>query len=496
MVTLAPVHERSPGLRSLGAALLALALAGCEHAVAQLRPLVSSSEPYLLDIGGQKIPTDLIRLSVPERHHRPGGARIELALVRLPHVGATADPPILYLAGGPGGSAIALASGPRGEAFLRMREAGDVILLDQRGVGLSRPNLDCEDHVDIAVPIERASALEAMKRAARQCAGRFRARGVELAAYNVVESADDIAMVRRALGADKIILWGVSYGTQLGFAVLRRHGEIVDRAIFAGVEGPDHTLKRPGVVERQLKALEDMIGADAILRERYPDLTDAARRVLEAAARAPFQVSLATSPGSAPSSVSIGRFELEQALAGMIGTRSGLQNLPAFVYGLDRRYMNSPYVRIVASQILAVRKDQIGSAMAFATDCSSGASRARRARIAREERTSLVRDIDFPMPGICEAWEAPQLPSVERSVVRSGVPILLVSGSLDGQTPVDNMEDVATGLPNAVRLIIRNSGHGNDLLVGAHEIMDRMLEFVRTGAITATEVDLPPLRIP
>lgn len=51
--------------------------------------------------------------------------------------------PIIYLAGRPGGSAIRLAKGPRGAVFIKMRTAGDVIALEQRGVGLSKPTLDC-----------------------------------------------------------------------------------------------------------------------------------------------------------------------------------------------------------------------------------------------------------------------------------------------------------------------------------------------------------------
>ena len=47
------------------------------------------------------------------------------------------------IAGGPGGSGISTARGSRFPLFMAMREFGDVIAFDQRGVGQSQGNLRC-----------------------------------------------------------------------------------------------------------------------------------------------------------------------------------------------------------------------------------------------------------------------------------------------------------------------------------------------------------------
>jgi hypothetical protein len=47
----------------------------------------------------------------------------------------------------------------------------------------------------------------------RACANSWRERGVDLPAYNVVESAQDLDALRRVLGAKTMRLWGSSYGT-------------------------------------------------------------------------------------------------------------------------------------------------------------------------------------------------------------------------------------------------------------------------------------------
>src|SRR5262249_39846852 len=100
-------------------------------------------EPYDYEYRGQHVPAEIGRFSVPEQHSDPHRTKITLAFLRLKSTSPQPGPPIFYLAGVPGGSGISLAKGPRGSLFLAMREAGDVIALDQRGVGFSQPNLAC-----------------------------------------------------------------------------------------------------------------------------------------------------------------------------------------------------------------------------------------------------------------------------------------------------------------------------------------------------------------
>lgn len=87
-------------------------------------------EPYEYTYRGRTIQAELGRFIVPERHDKPNGPRLTLAFVRLRSTSLHSGFPIIYLAGGPGGSGIDLMKGPRGQAFLAMREAGDVIALD------------------------------------------------------------------------------------------------------------------------------------------------------------------------------------------------------------------------------------------------------------------------------------------------------------------------------------------------------------------------------
>src|SRR6185295_9354711 len=143
-------------------------------------------------------------LFVPERRSDPQSNLIELAFVRFKSTSTTPGPPIVYLAGGPGGSGIGAARGSRFPLFMAMREVGDVIAFDQRGTGFSKPNLTCLQNIDLPldVPPSADSVMKVMRARSEQCAFYWKnVQRVDLAGYNTNESADDLDDLRKALGA-------------------------------------------------------------------------------------------------------------------------------------------------------------------------------------------------------------------------------------------------------------------------------------------------------
>ncbi|MFP3944189.1 MAG: alpha/beta fold hydrolase, partial [Alphaproteobacteria bacterium] len=184
---------------------------------------------------GREVAAEIGRFEVPV--NRGGGASetMELAFVRFPSTNPNPGAPIVYLAGGPGGSGTGTAAGPRFPLFMKLRQVADVIAFDQRGTGLSHTPPPCPDQKPL--PLERAGTREAwiehIGAEIRRCTAFWRAEGVDLAAYNTRESADDLEDLRKALGADRIALWGISYGTHLALAMLKRHPDSVERVVLA-----------------------------------------------------------------------------------------------------------------------------------------------------------------------------------------------------------------------------------------------------------------------
>ena len=139
-----------------------------------------------------------------------------------------------------------------------------MIVLDQRGTGLSVPRLDCPGSIRLPldVALDREHAMEALERASRACGERWRSEGVDVSAYNVRESAEDIDDLRRALGAPKLRLLAGSWGTHLALAAIRVHENAFERAALLGVVGPDHLYGSPADVEARLAEISRIARRD------------------------------------------------------------------------------------------------------------------------------------------------------------------------------------------------------------------------------------------
>ena len=84
-------------------------------------------------------------LTVPENRTLANSPAIELAVAIVAARDGADYPPVIYLAGGPGGSGLDdFAADPEGWDYPFTRNR-DLILLDQRGTGYSIPTLDCPE---------------------------------------------------------------------------------------------------------------------------------------------------------------------------------------------------------------------------------------------------------------------------------------------------------------------------------------------------------------
>lgn len=471
--------------------LAALSLASIANVVAQNKGKLQTSAFTFQANSGQIVEAEKGTLFVPENHSNPKGTQIELAFVRFPSTSTNPSFPIIYLAGGPGGSGISLAKGPRFPLFMAMREFGDVIALDQRGTGLSKPNLTCPQTLDypLDMPTNKDTALKMYKERSIACAAHWRSLGVNLAAYNTNENADDIEDLRVSLGTDKVTLWGSSYGTHLGLVFIRRHSNSVDKAVFAGVEGPEDTFKLPSAFIAQINIVSSLIEQDNGVSHEIPDFVEMIKRVLLDVSKRPLEIETSSGP------ITLGMFDVQQLTFALLSDRAGKEVLPALYYDLDKRNLNSRYLKYFAQLIASQRLNSIGSAMGFATDCASYATRSRLAQIKREGKESLLGDSpDFPFPDVCSSWGSSELGDTFRGPIRSNVRALFLSGTFDGRTPPGNADKVIKGFPNARHVLIEGAGHGDELFTSSPEIRNVILAFMRDGKPLPSKIQLPKIK--
>ena len=278
-----------------------------------------------------KVEAEAATLAVPVRHDERGGAKLTLPVVRLPARSGRAVASVLFLAGGPGESGIEAGRGQLYGFFDALRETRNVILFDQRGTGASEPPLDygsASRTLPVREPVRSSQVLAFVLERAMDCADRLREAGIDLDAYNTVESANDVAALCAALGKKPVHAVGHSYGSHLAMALIKKHPECLTSAVLAGPEGPDHTLKMPSAVQRQLQRIARATGERA-----FAGGVDA---VLERLDMTPQDVKVAKLDGGAPEAMRIGRFDVEWiAAAGSADTRL-LRVMPSWFARMSR----------------------------------------------------------------------------------------------------------------------------------------------------------------
>ena len=442
-------------------------------------------KPYVFENGKkEKVDAEFGRLKVPENRLKKNSKKIEIAFVRFKSTSNNPGSPIVYLAGGPGGSGIGSAKFSRFKLFMAMREFGDVIALDQRGTGAASPNLRCKEKIDLPMdkPLTPESFAKEELEKTRACASKWEANGIDVSAYNTIESASDINDLRLALGAKKVSLWGISYGTHLALATIRQHGKYIDRAILAGVEGVDDTLKLPSYTQNLMVELNKRVKADAKLSKKIPDFLGLIKTVHDRLDRDPVTVELTDPKTKEKTKVGIGKFDVQGLVAAFSGSNEAQSLFPKLYYDMS----NGDFT-FVAQQMWRFRKGGLSPIMSIAMDCASGISPQRSALIKREKQTALFSDaVNVPFPKICEAVNYRKLGKDFRKPVKSDVPVLFISGTLDGRTPVSNAEFTRKGFKNNTHLIINGAGHSDPLFLSTPKTAKTMFSFMKEQKLART----------
>ncbi len=457
-----------------------------------------AAELGVLDVTERRVSThdrreykaDVGTFTVPENRSDPDSNVISLSVMRVKSLNPDAGPPIFILAGGPGGSSTANLLDYLNESR-ELLDQGDLIAVDQRGVGRSRPVLSRRFTRDLPLdePATREDLIAAYCAVIEESKAYWREQGVDLAGYTTTEAADDIDAVREALGYSTMRLFGRSYGSHFGLSIIRRHGDKVASAVFQGIEGPDHTFKTPRQIERGLEDLDALIERDETLNEQIPSFLTLVRRVLRKFKKGPINVEIDLGEKKGVQTVAVSKFDVQYWTANSIGRMSSMVDVPATYYAMA----NDDFTEI-AKFAADMRTVAVVSAMAAVTDCASGMSAARREDIARQAKRAVLGDsVNFPYPDVCNCWGVPDLGGEFRGPLKSNVPMLLMCGAYDSRTPIANALELIPDLPNSRLVVVRNAGHGPRLFTSP-EAVAAAVAFFQDGTVESEIIDMPEIQ--
>lgn len=457
---------------------------------------LSVKRHYFVLNGLRRVPGQWGELRVAENRRDPRSRRIRVTFGRLPGAVGAAGTPIFFIAGGPGASGIGSFAGNAGW-LLPLRRFGDLVLVEQRGSGFSRPRLDCAEHWELPIeaPLERRRLIEVARRQFSACRRTWQAEGVDLSGYNTVAYAEDIVEVADALGYRQFSVIAFSYGTQIALELLRSHSHRLTRAVLLGVMGPSDSLRNPldhdAVLGRAAELLRDD-EASAV----YPDLVSSTADTIAMLRRAPVRVSIPDAGDGEPTEFVYDELAYRRQMVTRLGIRDELAKLPRFnralLTGFDREWLQSE-LRIRLRGLLWMRKGPLAmrsAAQHYVTVCAAADPTP---RVDVPSTCVLGHTFHPALPEACDAWRVPNLGENFREPPRSNVPVLMFSAELDTKTPAQQAERLLPYLDNARHVLLLNAGH-DDLLEVVEEVRLRLDGFLSGEVISTAPVELEPIR--
>jgi pimeloyl-ACP methyl ester carboxylesterase len=442
------------------------ALLGTESAAGAAAPLTKCTEV-------KGVPSALCgSVDVPLDRANPaaGTTTVAFALVPRRNAAAPSAGTILFNPGGPGAATIVDAA-RIAEGFAPLLDRRDLLLVDPRGTGRSSP-LVCRALDPALVFAPRARFIDAIGACGREL-------GPSAGHYGSAAVADDFEAVRAALGLGPLDLWGESYGTYLMPVYAVRHPAGVRSMVLSGTYPIDFDpwgLDRLGAARKGVRlvcARTRACRAERVLE----DVAALAQRLRDRPA------TITVTAGSARPRVRLD----ERALAAAMytgGNASAFGALPAAA-AAGRAGDLAPLRRLHEVSLLATafffgQEGAASLAQSFATQCHdyprsfsyADAPAARRTAYLRA-RAAIGRRAFFPFSpaawtgagfeaaDTCIAWPADPTaaPPVAAGTAMPDVPVLVLSGDLDANTPSFAGRVVAHRFARATFAEIPNEGH-------------------------------------
>lgn len=456
--------------------LLAL-LVTTTAAAQQYTPRIESDTPHV------KIASGLIarygNLVVPENRQKPNGRTVKIPFLFVRQPGQDTTKQItLFTTGGPGFSTLANFDSIRynSEWF----NFGPVIFFDQRGTSLAQPCLDCPE-----VPRARQRAYKENRNrdslialAVTQCRQRLTRQGIDLSAYNTIESAADINDLRKVLGLDSLNLMGISYSGGLMLTVARNHPEAV-RLLLLNSPLPGYVNYEEHAQFNFNEAVNQVftdVEADSAHDARYNQLRERFRSYFTGITGKQFALRYAPDGTTDSFTTHYTKKELLDAIKDRMNNRQMPTVAAAMLDILEGRHAD--YVRGQLDQVFS-NDNSLSEGMRYSMYCTEQIAYSDKVLVKRQDeivpwfKGYAFNNVDHP---ICDCWKVRPEPPVAKTPVYSKVPALIVAGDADPWCRPYYNRIIQHTMPNAQIMIVHDNGHGARYYVNGVDFLKTFLE--------------------
>ena len=405
-------------------------------------------------------------------------------------------PPIFFLHGGPSFAGLERSlerPGTFEERWLPLLDVSDVVVVGQRGIGSSKPNTIIE--ITMNFPLEREVTEEEAAAALREVSAKektfWETQGLDLSGLTVIEAAADVNDVRKALGYEKVIIWGGSFGSHWGMAVMRCYPEIVERAILRGMEGPNHTYDHPGHLWNVYKRVAAEAEKAPELRGLIPEggLIEAIKTVVERIKKKPVKVTVTDPKTRKPQDVLFTTREAGRLARGYSG---GLPGWPANVITLYSGDFSKAAERVVRRQ----DSRRFRTASYYMLDHGSGITPEREAELKADPAVKILGDINSNYTITREVWES-DLGDEFRQNFETDIPTVIVHGTWDTSTPYENALELVPYFKNSKFIPVIRGPHGaiRAAMNASDKFRKGVMHFAATGDMSELpdKVEMPPV---
>ncbi|NVJ98312.1 MAG: alpha/beta fold hydrolase [Alphaproteobacteria bacterium] len=437
-------------MKSLQKAMTAglLALAGLMPAGAQqsLSDNQDPTEPCF--IPGIRERVRCMTLEVPLDYDNPDGRKIDVFTAIVPARGSNAEKDALWLLAGGPGQAAAEWGGLAKTALRAIHQKRDIVLMDQRGTGKSNP-LECKMGSE-----QVFEELTDWTRFIADCRAEY---DIDVRHFTMENVIRDMEEVRKALGQEKLNLWGGSWGTRTAGLYEKRHPDRVRSIVIDGVAPPDVSLfeSAPASAERALRLLaQDCLEVDGCA-VKYPDFEENVDTLIRRAENGDLRYEGKDLLTGKPLSFDLNFTSAVEGIRALMYSANSTVMLPYLVQEAVEGNL-APWAAAAASGGDAGM--YLGATLSIL--CGEELPRVRADALEAAATDSFAKDSYYQYwKAGCQGWESMPGADDAHEPIATDVPTLILSGNLDPITPPEMGEHWLKGASNARHIVVNGNGH-------------------------------------